>query len=211
MTIVKKISLAAMMLLLPLAATADNSGIAKLNQFVEQIHSFQAHFAQTVLGPEGNVVEQAEGEFQLERPGRFRWDYEQPYPQQIVADGERIWFYDVDLEQVTVKKQQEALADTPASLLSGQEVPEDQYHIRSLDSDDGLQWVELTPKQEDASFQSVTLAFDGDVLTQMVMRDSFDQRTRLSFSKVRQNPDFNDTTFRFTPPEGVDVVGDSGQ
>lgn len=182
---------------------------SKLEQFVDTVETFSANFEQTVIDSEGNLLEQAEGEFQLQRPGKFRWDYQQPYPQQIVADGENIWFYDVDLEQVTVKPQQEALADTPASLLSGKELPADQYHIQNLPSDDGLLWVELTPKQPDSNFQAVTLAFDGDSLKQMIMRDSFDQRTRLIFSQVDENPDFDADAFSFTPPAGVDVVGDS--
>lgn len=209
MTMVKKLAGLALLSLFTAVAHAQGNGVEKLNQFVNKVQTFEAHFQQTVLGPDGNVIEQAEGEFQLERPGKFRWDYQQPYPQQIVADGERIWFYDVDLEQVTVKSQQEALADTPATLLSGDIVPEDKYDIQSLPSNDGLQWVQLMPKEQDSNFQAVTLAFDGNTLNQMVMRDSFDQRTRLSFSQVRENPEFNNDTFAFTPPAGIDVVGDT--
>lgn len=209
MTMVKKLAGLALLSLFTAVAHAQGNGIEKLNQFVNKVQTFEAHFQQTVLGPDGNVIEQAEGEFQLERPGKFRWDYQQPYPQQIVADGERIWFYDVDLEQVTVKSQQEALADTPATLLSGDIVPEDKYDIQSLPSNDGLQWVQLMPKEQDSNFQAVTLAFDGNTLNQMVMRDSFDQRTRLSFSQVRENPEFNNDTFAFTPPAGIDIVGDT--
>lgn len=209
MTMVKKLAGLALISLFTAVAHAQGNGVEKLNQFVNKVQTFEAHFQQTVLGPDGNVIEQAEGEFQLERPGKFRWDYQQPYPQQIVADGERIWFYDVDLEQVTVKSQQEALADTPATLLSGDIVPEDKYDIQSLPSNDGLQWVQLMPKEQDSNFQAVTLAFDGNTLNQMVMRDSFDQRTRLSFSQVRENPEFNNDTFAFTPPAGIDVVGDT--
>lgn len=209
MTMVKKLAGLALLSLFTAVAHAQGNGIEKLNQFVNKVQTFEAHFQQTVLGPDGNVIEQAEGEFQLERPGKFRWDYQQPYPQQIVADGERIWFYDVDLEQVTVKSQQEALADTPATLLSGDIVPEDKYDIQSLPSNDGLQWVQLMPREQDSNFQAVTLAFDGNTLNQMVMRDSFDQRTRLSFSQVRENPEFNNDTFAFTPPVGIDVVGDT--
>jgi outer membrane lipoprotein carrier protein len=191
------------------AALAADDATAKLEQFVENVETFSAHFEQMVIDAEGNLLEEAEGEFQLERPGKFRWDYQEPYPQQIVADGERIWFYDVDLEQVTVKSQQEALADTPASLLSGEVVPAEKYHIQNLPSDDGLRWVELTPKETESNFQAVSLAFDGDSLQQMIMRDSFDQRTRLIFSQVQENPTFERNIFSFTPPAGVDVVGDS--
>lgn len=211
MTFFKPLLVLVLSQFLAFAASAADRGEDKLNQFVAQIQTFSAHFEQTVIDTDGNVLEQAEGEFQLARPGKFRWDYAQPYPQQIVADGEQIWFYDVDLEQVTVKPQQQALAETPASLLSGQSVPADQYHIQNLPSDDGLTWVELSPKDSEASFQAVTLAFDGNALSQMIMRDSFDQRTRLTFTQVEENPDFARDTFSFTPPEGVDVVGEDQQ
>lgn len=209
MTVFKSLATLMLALFFVFPALADNNGADKLNQFVAEVETFEAHFEQTVIDTEGNILEQAEGEFQLQRPGKFRWDYVQPYPQQIVADGEQIWFYDVDLEQVTVKPQQQTLAETPASLLSGETVPADQYHIQNLPSDDGLLWVELTPKDTEASFQAVTLAFDGNVLEQMIMRDSFDQRTRLTFSQVRENPVLEDNTFHFTPPAGVDVVGET--
>jgi len=190
---------------------AQSTGKDKLNQFVQHVETFQAAFEQTVIDPEGQVMEQAQGLFVLSRPGKFRWDYETPYPQKIVADGKNIWFYDVDLEQVTVKSQQEALAETPATLLSGELVPEDKYNINNLPSDDGLLWVELTPKQTESNFQAVTLAFDGDVLQQMIMRDSFDQRTRLTFTQVIENPKFKQDMFKFTPPTGIDVVGEAQQ
>lgn len=190
---------------------AQSTGEDKLNQFVQHVETFQAAFEQTVIDPEGQVMEQAQGLFVLSRPGKFRWDYETPYPQKIVADGKNIWFYDIDLEQVTVKSQQEALAETPATLLSGELVPEDKYNINNLPSDDGLLWVELTPKQTESNFQAVTLAFDGDVLQQMIMRDSFDQRTRLTFTQVIENPKFKQDMFKFTPPTGIDVVGEAQQ
>jgi outer membrane lipoprotein carrier protein len=122
-----------------------------------------------------------------------------------------VWFYDVDLEQVTVKAQNEALEDTPATLLSGKALPEDSYNIRNLTSNDGLTWVELTPKLSGSNFQSVMLAFNEDKLQQMIMRDSFDQSTRLMFSQVKINPIFGKDTFEFSAPEGVDVVGEAQQ
>lgn len=208
---IKKLAQGFLLLLLPVVAMADMSGTEKLNHFVKQVDTFQAHFEQTVLDPDGNLVEQAQGEFQLARPGKFRWDYNDPYPQHIVADGKNVWFYDVDLEQVTVKSQNEALEDTPATLLSGQALPEDSYNIRNLKSDDGLSWVELTPKQSSSNFQSVMLAFNQDELQQMIMRDSFDQRTRLMFTQVKINPVFEKDTFEFSAPEGIDIVGEAQQ
>ena len=189
---------------------ATESAIDKLNTFVQSVSTFKAKFNQTVIDSRGNVLEEAEGFFILERPGKFRWDYQEPYPQHIVADGTRIWFYDVDLEQVTVQSQLEALADTPATLLSGETLPADNYLLTDIPSVDGLFWVELIPKDVESNFQTITLAFDQYGLQQMIMKDSFDQKTRLTFSQTAENPELPADAFVFIPPKGVDVVGETG-
>lgn len=210
---VKKISLnlvAIFTMLVSFSVMAEGSASERLNVFVESVKTFKASFTQTVVDPQGQVMEEAQGYFLLERPGKFRWDYQEPYPQHIIADGQRIWFYDVDLEQVTVKAQLETLADTPATLLSGETRPEDTYILTDIPSEDGLSWVELKPKDAESNFQTVTLAFDQFGLQQMIMRDSFDQRTKLVFTDVAENIELIADAFVFTPPEGVDVVGESG-
>jgi outer membrane lipoprotein carrier protein len=197
-------------MLLSFTLSAADSATAKLNAFVKNVVTYKANFQQTVLDPQGNVMEKAQGVFVLERPGKFRWDYQEPFPQHIVADGQRIWFYDVDLEQVTVKAQQEALTDTPATLLSGNSLPTDKYIVTDVPSEDGMLWVELVPRNIDSSFQTIALAFDQYGLRTMIMKDSFDQRTRLVFSQAQENPLLAKDTFVFTPALGVDVVGDTG-
>lgn len=203
-------SFIAALMMLPIQLLASDSATEKLNIFVQTVVTFKANFKQTVIDPQGNIMEEAQGKFSLERPGKFRWDYDQPYPQQIVADGERIWFYDVDLEQVSVQSQNEALADTPASLLSGETLPEDKYLLTDIASEDGLLWVELFPKDTESNFQTVTLAFDEHGLRQMIMKDSFEQRTRLVFSQPQENIELKEDEFVFIPPEGIDVIGESG-
>ncbi len=190
-------------------AVAQDLASEKLTVFVKTVVTFKADFEQTITDQKGRVLEQAQGQFMLERPGRFRWDYQQPYPQHIIADGEHIWFYDVDLEQVTVKSQKEALTSTPASLLSGELLPEEKYHVNDLPAKDGLVWVELIPKESESNFQTVILAFEGNNLKQMLMKDSFEQQTKLVFRRAAENIAFSDDEFNFTPPEGVDVVGDT--
>lgn len=194
-------------LILPSLAFAE-SAVDRLNNFVKQVSQLEANFQQTVIDTNGEVVEEATGQFLLSRPGKFRWDYDTPFPQQIVADGERIWFYDVDLEQITVKLQDEALAETPAGLLSGNTLPEAEYNIVELESEDELQWVRLMPKENDNTYQTVALAFDDNGIREMLMVDSFDQRTRLVFSNIKINAGLPDSRFKFITPEGVDVVGD---
>jgi outer membrane lipoprotein carrier protein len=196
-------------LLLSQSVLAADSASEKLTIFLQSVVTFKAQFEQVVLGPQGEVIETAPGKFILARPGKFRWDYLNPYPQEIVADGTRIWFYDVDLEQVTVQPQKEALTDTPATLLSGEMLPDEKYQVTDLTSDDGYAWVELIPKDAESNFQSVRFAFDDQGLRQMIMRDSFDQYTRLIFSDVSENMELDEKTFVFVPPEGVDVVGDA--
>lgn len=195
-------------LILPSLALAE-SAIDKLNAFVLDVSQLEADFQQTVIDTDGQIVEEAAGQFLLSRPGKFRWDYDTPFPQQIVADGERIWFYDVELEQITVKLQDDALAETPAGLLSGNVLPEAEYHIRELGSEDGLQWVRLMPKADDNNYQTVALAFDANGIREMLMVDSFDQRTRLVFSNIKINPDLPASRFQFKAPPGIDVVGDA--
>jgi len=193
-----------------LPSVAVELGTDKLNNFVNKVMTFQAKFNQTVMDAQGRVIDESSGLFILERPGKFRWDYKTPFPQYIVADSERIWFYDVDLEQVTVKPQLETLADTPATLLSGNTKPEDKYSLSNILSDDGLFWLRLVPKEVDSNYQAITLAFDKFGLNQMVMKDSFDQKTRIVFSQTHKNKPLADDVFAFTPPTGVDVVGDTG-
>jgi outer membrane lipoprotein carrier protein len=183
----------------------------KLNNFIATVSTFKANFEQTVFDANGALMEQAKGLLSIQKPGMFRWDYLAPYPQHIIADGERIWFYDVDLEQVTVKPQQETLSDTPATLLSGDKLPDDEYTFKNLPSEDGLFWVGMIPKSADSNFQAVTLAFDKHGLQQMIMLDSFGQKTRLVFTQTIENYKFEKDEFRFRPPAGVDVVGDTGQ
>jgi len=203
-----QICFAIMMMGLSFSLLAAETATDKLNNFVKTVETFQARFTQTVLDPHGQVLEKASGLFILERPGKFRWDYKEPYPQYIIADGQKIWFYDVDLEQVTVKSQVDVLADTPASLLSGDTMPEDKYLLTNLPSKDGLLWIELVPKDVESNFQSITLAFDQHGLNQMIMKDSFDQQTRLVFSQTVENPKLANNVFVFTAPKGVDIVGD---
>lgn len=188
---------------------AEEDAISRLHQFVSEVSTFQAEFTQTIIDADGNIIEEAGGAFLLSRPGKFRWDYVTPYAQQIVADGQRIWFYDEDLEQITVKNQDEALADTPAGLLSGKSMPEDAYHMTVIDKADDLHWVELTPRDDESNYQRVQLGFDQTGLQQMSMIDAFDQQTILQFTEVKINPTIDASRFKFTPPAGVDVIGDT--
>ncbi|KPV40061.1 hypothetical protein AN478_07830 [Thiohalorhabdus denitrificans] len=199
----------------PLPASADApSGLERLERFYEETRSLRADFSQEVAGPEGEVQERSQGEVWIERPDRFRWDYSEPYPQKIVADGETVQFYDPEMEQVTVRDFTQGLGHTPSSVLSGSGDLSRQFEIREGGRKDGLAWVELIPRdREQAGFRSarVGLAADPVRLREFVFTDPFDNRTRLQFENIRVNPALDADLFNFQPPPGTDVLGGGGR
>jgi outer membrane lipoprotein carrier protein len=193
-----------------LAATGE-SGSERLERFTQTTRSLSARFLQTVLDENDVLVQRSTGSLSMRKPGRFRWDYYEPYDQQIVSDGEHLWIYDVDLEQVTVKPLDEALGAAPAMLLSSDRPIEEQFEVEELGRLPGggeLLWVELRPKASDIDYSRVYLGLDVETLRQMELRDKFGQRTRIVFEDVRINPDIPPERFEFEPPPGVDVIGD---
>ena len=191
---------------LPAAAGA---GQERLQHFLDGLVTMRAEFVQSLVDPNMKVLEESSGILQVKRPGKFRLSYRQPYEQLYVADGERMWMYDKDLEQITVKKEEQALGSTPALLLSGTEPLENNFNIEELGEHEGFQWLELKPKEKDANFEYIRLALEGDELRAMEMTDGFAQTTRLYFSKMERNPKIDAAEFSFIPPPGVDVIGDT--
>ncbi len=172
--------------------------------FFDGLRTFQAEFEQVVRDAQGNELQRSRGRFSIARPGRFRWDYEQPYRQLLLGDGERLWTYDPDLEQATVRPQQEALAGTPALLLSGGEHPRKLFEV----SKEGGAYL-LTPRKKgDQPFASLRLSFDKGVLTRMEFRDELGQTTEILFHHARRNVRLEPGLFRFEPPVGTDVIED---
>lgn len=196
-------------LLLPLAVyAAVGEGQARLERFLSQVDTMEAQFVQTLINPRGELIEESHGTLLLERPGKFRLHYTNPYEQLYVADGKKMWMYDRDLEQVTVKDQSDALGSTPALLLSSSEPLEKNFSITELGTHEGFQWLELKPKAADSNFDFVRLAIEGDVLRAMEMVDGFGQTTRLYFETIKRNQKIADDKFHFQPPPGVDVIGE---
>ena len=186
-----------------------NEGRARVAEFLSRTKTLSAGFRQRLLDAEQNLLEASEGSVQIKRPGRFRWDYLAPYEQIIVADGKRLWMHDVELEQITVKRIDEGLSRTPAMLLSGGEDFTASFDIDRVHRTAGLFWVRLVPRSGSGDFQSVHLGFDEDNLIRMELIDNLDQITRIEFLNVVRNPSIGDETFVFTPPVGVDVIGDA--
>ena len=196
-----------LLLCVPTASAAQLT-VKRLNDFINNVQGMQADFHQLLIDNKSRAVKESSGTLLMQRPGKFRWEYIRPYRQTIVADGARIWIYDVELEQVTVKPLDTTLGGTPAVLLSGQKTLWEKFKIKELGSKEGLEWVELTPKTPDNNFESVRLGFGAHDLEMMELLDSFGATTQLRFSKLQRNPVLDSSAFAFTPPKGVDIIGE---
>jgi outer membrane lipoprotein carrier protein len=195
-------ALTGLLLLLCTAAHAEQP-TAALRAFFAGLETLQADFEQQVVDEDGRLQQSSQGHMWIMRPGRFRWDYEQPYRQQIVADGMRFWSYDEDLEQVTVQAAGEVLTATPAMLLSGEQPLEQVFNLEN-DGDS----VRLLPKTDDSNITALNLYLEDGVLRQIRAQDSFGNTTTFRFSKLERNPPLPEDLFVFVPPAGADVVGD---
>ncbi len=197
----------ALLLFLPFISMADTAS-AQLTQLLSGIENLKANFVQTVYNGNGGVLQRTTGQMILQRPGKFRWEIQQPSKQLLIADGSRIWFYDVALEQVTVQKQKSVQGGTPALLLSGsaERLVQD-YAITLLSgAEPNIQTYKLIPKAKNSLFQTIELSFRDQKLQSMRLLDNLKQATVVSFSKVESNPSVHPGTFHFVPPKGVDVV-----
>jgi outer membrane lipoprotein carrier protein len=142
------------------------------------------------------------------RPGKFRWEYEKPYEQLIVGDGSRLWVYDKDLNQVSVRKLDKALGDSPAALLAGSNEIEKIYILTNLGNQEGLDWLEAVPKSKENAFERIRLGFSQSGLETMELRDQFGQVTVIKFASIERNPKLSPELFKFVPPKGADVISE---
>ena len=202
-----------MMLLLgstPSLASAQElsveQGRERLNNFLENVSTLSARFTQTMFSAEGDSQQSSSGVLLLKRPNRFRWDYQLPFPQLVLADGEKLWSVDPDLEQAVVRKLDDSLAASPAVLLSGGRDLEEVFTIELVKQDEGLLKVYLAPREAGSDFQALCLGFMDDRLVRLELVDNLDQVTRIDFSEVVVNPDLDDESFHYVPPEGMDVI-----
>jgi outer membrane lipoprotein carrier protein len=199
-------SLISLLLILSLAGPAWAE--MRVQRYFQDLQSLRADFIQRVYDERAQIVQSSSGQMLMRKPGQFRWDYRTPAAQIIVADGERLWAYDVDLAQVTVRKLDTALSSTPLALLSGAAPIEEAFTVGDVRTRDGLDWYDLTPRQPQPDFRLLRVAFKGALLVSLELEDSFGQRTRLDFQKLERNPTLDSVLLKFTPPPGVDVVGD---
>ena len=195
-----------LMLLLSNSALAD--GVSSLRDFFNNTTTMRAQFSQVVNDKQGRKIQEVDGIMQLQRPNKFRWDYKKPYEQQIVSDGKQVFLFDTELQQVTIRELSKTLGSSPAALLAGGDAVEKSFTLKNATRKDGLTWVLALPKDKESGFDRVLLGFKADKLRKMELYDSFNHITHITFNNVEQNPKLEDATFLFTPPEGVDVVGE---
>jgi len=211
MTRMKRIFAACVAAACTLAAHA--SGLENLEKFVKSAHSGRAEFTQVVTAPgrDGQPARSktSSGTFEFLRPNRFRFDYRKPFEQTIVADGQTLWLYDADLNQVTARTQAQALGSTPAALVAASpdvnSLRKD-FNLEAAADKDGLQWVQATPKTKDGQLTLVRIGFRGDDLAQLEILDSFGQRSVITFTRMELNASVGADKFQFKPPKGADVV-----
>jgi outer membrane lipoprotein carrier protein len=197
--------------ILTTSASADakkqSQGETYLEDFLSNTQTLEAAFQQTLRTHEGEVLQQTEGEFYLDRPGKFRWNYRSPYEQVIVSDGERIWIYDVELQQVTVQKQSAGLPATPMALLEDSSTLHKDFDVTPLDENKGVYRLKLLSKSKEADFGEIVVGLDASGLRFMQLHDQFEQVTDIVFSDIQTNKKLSREIFEFIPPEGVDVFG----
>jgi outer membrane lipoprotein carrier protein len=185
------------------------SSLDRFAEFIATTLTATGEFEQKVFDRNKKLVQESRGSLSLSRPGRFRWSYVKPYPQLIVGDGSRVWIYDEDLNQVTVKKLDQALGSTPAALLAGNNEAVKAFKLSDRGVRDGLEWLDAVPRDRDSSFSRISLGFGFSGLDSMELVDGFGQITLLRFSTFRRNAPIDASTYRFSPPKGADVIGET--
>jgi outer membrane lipoprotein carrier protein len=193
-------------LILGLAGTATAAGVDTLKNYLRETTSASARFTQVVFDRSMRKLQETSGTMYFARPGKIRWAYEKPYEQLIVGDGAKLWVYDKDLNQVTVKAISQAIGGSPAALLAGSNDIDKDFRVISSGMQDGLDWLEAVPRSSDSTFQKVRMGFGKSGLEAMDLTDGFGQTTIVRFSQIEKNPTLSPDLFRFTPPKGADVI-----
>lgn len=185
--------------------SAADSPITQLKAFLNASTSLTADFKQVSFNKAGQAAQSSVGKFYLSRPGKFRWNYQKPFVQEIVSNSDKVWFYDADLEQVTVKKLDDSLGSTPALLLTGKVDLEEKFNLEDQGSEENLNWVKLSPKNEESGFKYILIGLDNGQLGGMELSDNFGQLTRIYFSNIKINPELSSGLFDFKPPKNADI------
>jgi len=181
---------------------------AQLERFTEGLRSLHANFVQQIINSDGLVEEDSSGQLWIAHPNLFRWEYGGNFPELVVANGEKVWLYDEMLEQVTIRQQSSLTSDSPLTLLTDISQLDVQFNVRELGDDSDLALLELRSQNPESQFERVLLGLEDDKVLLMAMEDAFGLRTEIRFKDIQRNPQLNEELFHFTPPDGVDVIGD---
>jgi len=194
------------LLLLPPCILA--SSLERFSEFISGTLTARGEFEQKIFDNNRRLLQESRGVLAFSRPGKFRWSYVKPYAQLIVGDGSKVWIYDEDLKQVTVKKLDQALGSTPAALLAGNNEAMRAFRLLDKGTVDGVEWLEALPRNKEGSFERIRMGFGASGLKVMELVDSLGQTTVLRFNSLERNPSLSPSLFRFSPPKGADVIGD---
>jgi len=194
--------------LLAFPLSASSASLERFSEFINQTLTARGEFEQKIFDRNRKLLQESRGVLAFSRPGKFRWTYVKPYAQLIVGDGSKVWIYDEDLKQVTVKKLDQALGSTPAALLAGNNEAMRAFNLSDQGTKGGLEWVEALPRDKEGNFERIRMGFGSSGLEVMELLDSFGQTTVLRFVSLQRNPRLDPGLFRFAPPKGADVIGD---
>jgi len=194
--------------LLALPLSASSASLERFSEFINQTLTARGEFEQKIFDRNRRLLQESRGVLAFSRPGKFRWTYVKPYAQLIVGDGSRVWIYDEDLKQVTVKKLDQALGSTPAALLAGNNEAMRAFNLSDQGTKGGLEWLEALPRDKEGNFEKIRMGFGFSGLEVMELFDGFGQTTVLRFMSLQRNPKLDPGLFRFSPPKGADVIGD---
>ena len=194
--------------LLALPLSASSASLERFSEFINQTLTARGEFEQKIFDRNRKLLQESRGVLAFSRPGKFRWTYVKPYAQLIVGDGSRVWIYDEDLKQVTVKKLDQALGSTPAALLAGNNEAMRAFNLSDQGAKGGLEWLEALPRDKEGNFERIRMGFGSSGLEVMELLDGFGQTTVLRFVSLQRNPKLDPGLFRFSPPKGADVIGD---
>lgn len=204
----KNIALFTLLLVSLTVQSAEITPAQRLKAFLAKASTLQADFTQVQVDEKGNLGKRSNGVFYLQRPGKFRWNYQKPFNQEIVSGGGKVWFYDKDLEQVTARKLDQAIGSTPALLLTGEVPIEKNFTIQNQSDEEGIAILKLIPKSEESGFKYVQIGLENDTLVGMELSDNFGQLTRIYFNNLKTGVRIDPALFTFKPPAGVDVFED---
>lgn len=188
-------------------ALAASEAMTRLNQFFTTVNTMQANFSQEVRNEKGKLLQNSNGTVTLHRPGRFRWEYRSPDHHVIVSNGQKVWIYDEELDQVTIKPMQQTLASSPVGLLLNKQAVQKQFQVQEISSNGNLDRFHLIPHKKDSDFTSMDLSINSSGIQEMILQDKFGQETRIRLSNTQLDSPVSGSQFYFNPPPGVEVIG----